>query len=229
MGEGTSTKSAVWDLHDPRYKLPPCQGKRVHCPLTNIVYELGEQIGSGAAAVVFRARRVLPSAVEGALDSLDMSQEFAAKILDLRRLRLKGDFQREREKLRREVTILREVHHPCIVNLLHVIETQDELFFVMELVKGGELFYKIIEKGSFSEDETRYILIQILCALQYLHQKNIMHRDLKPENILLANELSPSFYHIKVADFGLARFFLFWLLRSENVCRDTAVLGSRGD
>lgn len=177
---GQQSHHGIWDLEDPRYKLPPCQGKRVHCPVTNIVYEMGEQIGSGAAAVVFKARRVVPPTSPDGVDSLDMSEEFAAKVLDLRRLRLKSDFQREREKLRREVMILRKLHHPCIVNLLHVIETEDELFFFMELVKRGELFYKIIEKGSFTEDEARYILIQILCALQYLHQKNIMHRDLKP-------------------------------------------------
>lgn len=155
-------------------------GRYIRCPKTNIVYRIGESIGSGAAAVVFKCQRVLPGQPER-LEEL----ELAAKVLDLRGLKLRNDYAKEKKKIGAEVAILSQLHHPCIVNLLHVIETRDELYLIMELVKGGELFYKITERGCLSEDQARYVLLQILSALDYMHRKGIIHRDLKPVSVLL--------------------------------------------
>lgn len=175
----TSTNSTTSEYipDGSRSRISPSPGRRIVCPKTGITYELGEQIGSGAAAIVFKCRRVLVTEGQERLDDLN---EIAAKVMDLRGLKLRTDFQREREKLRREVSILSRLHHPCIVNLLHVIETKEELFLMMELVKGGELFYKIVDRGSLSEDQARYVLLQVLSALDYMHEKGVIHRDLKP-------------------------------------------------
>merc|ERR1719487_1507833 len=74
---------------------------------------------------------------------------------------------------------------------------------VMELVTGGELFDRIVAKGSYTEKDAAGVIMQLCDALKYMHEKKIVHRDLKPENILYSttDEDSP----IKVADFGLAR------------------------
>lgn len=76
---------------------------------------------------------------------------------------------------------------------------------MLELCSGGELFNKIIEKGSFSEKEASYVMKQILGAIVYAHNHNIVHRDLKPENILL-DITSVGTYNIKV------NLFLFFLI-----------------
>jgi calcium/calmodulin-dependent protein kinase I len=56
----------------------------------------------------------------------------------------------------------------------------------MELVSGGDLFDKIIEKGRYDEDAARRVLVKVLDAVRYMHGLQIVHRDLKPENILLS-------------------------------------------
>lgn len=71
---------------------------------------------------------------------------------------------------------------------------------------SGELFDKIIEKGSFSEKEAAYIIKQITSAVLYAHNMNIAHRDLKPENILL-DITSQGNYNVKVVDWGTAKIF----------------------
>lgn len=175
------SQSVAYSGDDSQCVRPTSTGRRVHCPKTNYTYELGESVGSGAAAIVFKCRRVFPA--QGDLPERVDDRELAAKVLDLRGLKLRTDCRREREKIRREVAILSRLHHPCIVNLSHVIETKDELFLIMELVKGGELFYKITERGVLSEDQARYVLLQVLSALDYMHRKGVIHRDLKPVNI----------------------------------------------
>lgn len=72
----------------------------------------------------------------------------------------------------------------------------------MEYMRGGELFDRIIEKQFYSERETKIVLIQILKAVKYCHENNIIHRDIKPENLLYKNDSDDSV--IKIADFGLA-------------------------
>lgn len=104
-----------------------------------------------------------------------------------------------------EVKLLRAIDHPCIIRLEDVVETEDELFIILELADGGELFDKIIEKTKLQEDEAKLHFYQMVHAIEYLHTKNIAHRDLKPENILLVSDddLNPV---IKVTDLGLSKF-----------------------
>lgn len=70
-----------------------------------------------------------------------------------------------------------------------------------DLCEGGELFDKLIEKGSFSENDAREIFKQMLYAIKYCHNQKVAHRDLKPENFLLLNKDTLS---LKLIDFGLS-------------------------
>ncbi len=80
-----------------------------------------------------------------------------------------------------------------------------KVFIVTELASGGELLERVVENGNFSESEARGVIHQVLKGMEYLHSKNIVHRDLKLENILLSDGSSSAV--VKIADFGLARFF----------------------
>jgi serine/threonine protein kinase len=105
-------------------------------------------------------------------------------------------------------------NHPCIITLLDVFETDEEVQLVMDYCQGGELFAAIQKKrsrsrrGQYTESQAAHITSQILSALQDLHAMGIVHRDLKPENILLTSDGSiddDMNLHVKLCDFGTAR------------------------
>jgi len=110
-----------------------------------------------------------------------------------------------KDRLKLEVNILRKVGgHPHIVRLYDVFDTPKDLYLVMELVTGGELFDHLVSKGPYSEKVASSHMQAVASAVEYLHSKNIVHRDLKPENLLLTSR-SDKTAQVKVADFGLAK------------------------
>ena len=108
-------------------------------------------------------------------------------------------------RFRTEIQIMKGLDHPNIVKLFEIFEDVKNIYLIMELCTGGELFDRIINDGSFSEAQAAHIMKDVVSALNYMHQHNIMHRDLKPENLLFLNKNKDS--PIKVIDFGLATSF----------------------
>ncbi|CAD6258704.1 unnamed protein product [Miscanthus lutarioriparius] len=103
------------------------------------------------------------------------------------------------EQIRREITTMRLVAHKNIVELHEVMATRNKIYFVMEYVKGGELFDKIEKSGKLTEAIAHKYFQQLISAVDYCHSRGVYHRDLKPENLLLdENE------NLKVSDFGLS-------------------------
>jgi len=114
--------------------------------------------------------------------------------------------------LAREIRLLREMKHPSIVRLEDVYEDSDYVHLVTDLCEGGELFDKIVDKSSanngngppcFAEVDAARVLYQILTAVSYMHERDVVHRDIKPENILFETKEVDS--PVKIIDFGLAR------------------------
>ncbi|KNC53406.1 CAMK protein kinase [Thecamonas trahens ATCC 50062] len=101
-----------------------------------------------------------------------------------------------------EVSILRALQHPHILQLYDSYETEDHLYLVLELVSGGDLFDRIVDAGKLSEATARRVLRQVLEAVAYMHDEGVVHRDIKPENILLASRKG---VETKVSDFGISR------------------------
>ena len=83
---------------------------------------------------------------------------------------------------------MKNMDHPYVVKCYEAIETQSQVFLILELMEGGELFDKIVEMGSFTETDAADLTKKILGALNYMHARGIIHRDLKPENMLLAKK-----------------------------------------
>uniref|UniRef100_A0A8C1PH50 non-specific serine/threonine protein kinase n=1 Tax=Cyprinus carpio TaxID=7962 RepID=A0A8C1PH50_CYPCA len=83
-----------------------------------------------------------------------------------------------------------------------VMETKNMLYLVTEYAKNGEIFDYLAKHGRLSEPEARRKFWQILSAVEYCHNRNIVHRDLKAENLLLDGHMN-----IKIADFGFGNFF----------------------
>ncbi|RHY90190.1 hypothetical protein DYB37_006171 [Aphanomyces astaci] len=102
-----------------------------------------------------------------------------------------------------EVNILKQMKHAHILELFAFFHEPTHFYIVTDLLEGGELFDRIIEKEFYSEKEARDLVKILLTAIQYMHSLNIVHRDLKPENILLQSLTDDT--SIKLADFGFAK------------------------
>lgn len=145
-------------------------------------YEIGKLLGHGSFAKVYLARNV------------KTNENVAIKVIDKEKI-LKGGLIAH---IKREISILRRVRHPNIVQLFEVMATKSKIYFVMEYVKGGELFNKVA-KGRLKEEIARKYFQQLISAVGFCHARGVFHRDLKPENILLDEDGD-----LKVSDFGLS-------------------------
>lgn len=96
--------------------------------------------------------------------------------------------------------ILERLNHPFIVKLHFAFQTPERLYFVIDFLNGGELFFHLRKEQRFSESRARFYAAEITLALGCLHQNGIIYRDLKPENVILDSE-----GHIKLTDFGLSK------------------------
>lgn len=150
-------------------------------------YDIKEKLGTGSFATVKRAIRKSDS------------KEFAIKIIKKDKLN-----SEELLVVHDEVDIMHKIKHPNCVQLHEMFETKKKLYMVMELLTGGELFDRIVAKGSYSEKEASELLKCITEAIQYLHSIGVVHRDLKPENLIYSTTSGNS--QVKITDFGLAKF-----------------------
>ncbi|KAH8739118.1 protein kinase [Cryptosporidium ryanae] len=172
---------------------------------SGIGYKICERLGAGSASIVFRCYAVGRRSEDGIMVPVK-EKCYAVKIIDMKSLCLSLDYKEKKGKLLEEVVILQKLRHPNIVSLVDYSDSGDIFFLVMDLIEGGELFYKIVESGSLSEQSARYIMKQIVDSLVYMHKKDIIHRDLKPENILIHKIHPGNYFDVKVADFGVAKF-----------------------
>ncbi|GAA5980725.1 hypothetical protein JCM11641_000185 [Rhodosporidiobolus odoratus] len=99
-----------------------------------------------------------------------------------------------------ERTVLAQVNNPFIVPLKFSFQNAEKLYLVLSYINGGELFHHLQREGRFSEERSRFYAAELLCALEHLHQFNVIYRDLKPENILI-----DYVGHIALCDFGLSK------------------------
>ncbi|XP_019369593.1 PREDICTED: calcium/calmodulin-dependent protein kinase type 1G isoform X1 [Gavialis gangeticus] len=105
--------------------------------------------------------------------------------------------------LENEIAVLRKIKHENIVTLEDIYESATHFYLVMQLVSGGELFDRILERGVFTEKDASVVIKQVLDAVKYLHENGIVHRDLKPENLLYLTPEENS--KIMITDFGLSK------------------------
>nr|CAH7733888.1 unnamed protein product [Callosobruchus chinensis] len=148
-------------------------------------YDIERTIGKGNFAVVKLAKHRITK-TEVAIKIIDKSQLDAGNL----------------QKVYREVDIMKRLDHPHIIKLYQVMETKNMIYLVSEYASQGEIFDYIARYGRMTEDQSRIKFWQILSAVEYCHNRNIVHRDLKAENLLLDSNNS-----IKIADFGFSNYY----------------------
>lgn len=153
------------------------------------VYEKKEVLGEGAMAMVYRCIH------------RDRRYSYAVKEV------LEENYDTPDQDIKEEIDALRKLRDgPYILKLWDVFTGPEETHLIMELMKGGDLLAKLVEKEVFSEIEARRISRRLIEAVHFCHKKHIVHRDIKLDNILLIDEADDT--RIKLADFGCAKPFI---------------------
>lgn len=154
------------------------------------LYTLHQELGAGAFGTTYLAT----DAITG--------ERVACKVIAKRKMLNEED----REGLRHEVKILGHVSgYPGIAKLKAAAEDAKNVYIVMELCTGGELFDRIVERGHYTEKDAADCFRTIMKTIAHCHDRGVIHRDLKPENFVLESEASDA--PIKAIDFGLSTFF----------------------
>jgi calcium-dependent protein kinase len=151
-------------------------------------YNIVREIGEGAYGKVKLVRHK------------KTGMERAAKLINRKHVKAEDEIT-----LFEEVSILMRLDHPNIIRIYHVYQESRNFAIVTELCTGGELFERIQKSHSFSEKQAAELMKQILGAVNYLHENEIVHRDLKAENLLFENERPDS--SLKLIDFGVSTKF----------------------
>ncbi|CDF32379.1 Serine/threonine protein kinase [Chondrus crispus] len=172
-----ATDEVVVPTRQPIQLVTTDQGPRVG------PYIFGKTLGTGSTGKVKLAK------------NLETDEIVAIKIVRKDFLENKPSLKK---KMRREISVLKVLKHPNLMSLIDVFEIETHLFLVMEFVDGLELFEYLVRRGALPLTEALTFFQQIICGLEYCHNRLICHRDLKPENLLLDRH-----YNIKIADFGM--------------------------
>eukprot|EP01100_Stratorugosa_tubuloviscum_P007041 TRINITY_DN296_c1_g1_i2.p1 TRINITY_DN296_c1_g1~~TRINITY_DN296_c1_g1_i2.p1 ORF type:complete len:512 (+),score=247.07 TRINITY_DN296_c1_g1_i2:276-1811(+) len=147
-------------------------------------FDIMTVIGKGSFGKVFQVRKK------------DTSKIYAMKVLNKKTILERNEL----EHTRAEKSILQKLCHPFLVNLNYAFQTEEKLFFIMDFVNGGELFFHLQKDKKFTEERVRFYSAEIVLGLEYLHKNGVLYRDLKPENILLTAD-----GHICMTDFGISK------------------------
>ncbi|KFK32596.1 hypothetical protein AALP_AA6G264400 [Arabis alpina] len=151
-------------------------------------YEIGKLLGTGNFAKVYHGTEI------------STGDDVAIKVI-------KKDHVSKRrgmmDQIEREISVMRLLRHPNVVELREVMATKRKIFFVMEYVDGGELFERLDRDGKLPEDLARKYFQQLISAVDFCHSRGVFHRDIKPENLLLDGDGD-----LKVSDFGLSALMM---------------------
>ena len=105
-----------------------------------------------------------------------------------------------------ENQVLQSIRHPFIINMDYAFQDKENLYLIIKHCQGGDLRFHLIQKRTFTEEQTKFFVACLILSLEYLQRKNIIHRDLKPENFVLDSR-----GYLFLTDFGIAKYW-----RSQN-------------
>ena len=101
-----------------------------------------------------------------------------------------------------ERELLSRIRSSFIVNLIYSFQDSDNLYLVMDYLKGGDLRYHICKNQYITEEQTKFFLACLIIGLEYIHSYDLIHRDIKPENLLMDSK-----GYIRITDFGISSIY----------------------
>ena len=126
----------------------------------------------------------------------DPNQTYALKCLSKRCIVDSG----LQEHVINEKRIMEELNHPFILTFHCAMQDENQIYFLLEILLGGELFRTLRSEGKFRESWSRFYAASVMLAFCQMHSKKIAYRDLKPENLVM-----DAHGYLKIVDFGLAK------------------------
>ena len=121
---------------------------------------------------------------------------FAMKILAKNKVKLR----RQEVHTKTERDLMVKINCPFIVSIKFAFQDAVNLYIITEFMQGGEMFFHLHKEKKFSDEKTKFYIVEIILAIEFMHNNKMLYRDLKPENIMIdANG------HIKLTDFGLSK------------------------
>ncbi|XP_015184969.1 PREDICTED: myosin light chain kinase, smooth muscle-like [Polistes dominula] len=150
----------------------------------NEQYDIQSEIGRGKFGTVYRCKEK------------KTGLSLAAKVVNVSK-------KEDRRSVEREVDIMRRLQHPRLIQLYDAIDNGKQIYVILELIEGGELFERVIDDDFLLTERSCAVFMRQICeGIEFIHAQKILHLDLKPENILC---LTKEGNRIKIIDFGLAR------------------------
>jgi cyclin-dependent kinase 1 len=151
------------------------------------IFEKSQTIGSGTYGVVYKGRNKKTN-----------------EVIAIKKIKIELESEGVPSTALREISILRELKHPNIVELKDVVCSENKLYLLFEFLEIDMRKYleSLADEEYLEADIIKSFVFQILEGVAYCHSKKIIHRDLKPQNLLL-----DQYGTVKIADFGLARAF----------------------
>ena len=135
----------------------------------------------GSVCLVMNKKTKFPYAIKAICKNLIIQDDLAENIL-------------------LEKNIILKIDHPFIVKLVKSLKDEHNVYFLLEYVKGKELFEVIRDIGYLTKEQTNFYIASIMIAINYLHERKIIYRDIKPENIMVVKN-----GYLKLIDFGTAK------------------------
>ena len=183
-------------LQDPLL-LPPNNDESPHSKISEKDFTKIKLIGKGSYGYVYLVRYNKNNSI------------YAMKVYKKSDLREKN----QENNTKSERNLMTQINFPFIVGVKFAFQTESKLFLVQEFIQGGDLFFHIHSGQKFSAQKTKFYIVEIILALEFLHKNNMIYRDLKPENILVDSK-----GHIKLTDFGLSKIVQNRDEKSYTIC-----------